>query len=57
MWIIPKLFRIQSVCHKLTPSTQCTDIGTGDDTVAPGEKWYAFDAEQEKVIEKHISFR
>lgn len=57
MWIIPKLIRIEIefVCHNFFP--QCADIGTGNDSIGRGEKWLAFDVEQEKVIEKHISSR
>ncbi|KAL8092425.1 uncharacterized protein LOC141693316 [Apium graveolens] len=33
------------------------DIGNGDDSIIFGEKWTTFDAEQEKMVEKHISFR
>ena len=33
------------------------DIGNGDDSVVFGEKWTTFNDEQEKMVEKYISFR
>lgn len=44
-------------CYSEKSSILVQDIGNGDDSIVFGEKWITFDDEQQKVVERHISFR
>ncbi|KAK1357518.1 Zinc-finger domain of monoamine-oxidase A repressor R1 [Heracleum sosnowskyi] len=44
-------------CYSEESSILAQEIGNGDDLIVFGEKWITFDDEQQKVVERHISFR
>ncbi|XP_074376183.1 uncharacterized protein LOC141717863 isoform X2 [Apium graveolens] len=44
-------------CYSEESSIFVQDIGNGDNSIVCGEKWITFDDEQQKVVERHISFR